>query len=86
MNCVKCGTQIEEGQTLCAACQALETPTQDLNVPSDPPADAPETPTPEVPTPEVPTPETPVETLTPPVEPTEPSDTPDDNPPMSGIQ
>ncbi|MFH1183056.1 MAG: hypothetical protein V1690_02230 [Candidatus Moraniibacteriota bacterium] len=80
MNCVKCGTQLEEGSTstLCAACQALETPTQDLNVPADPPADAPAEPA----APEAPA-EAPITPAEPPVEPT---DTPDENPPISGIQ
>lgn len=92
MNCVKCGAQLEEGSTstLCAACQALETPSQDLNVSADPPAEAPEVPTPEVPAPENPAPEAPMGEPTPPIdppmEPIEPTDTPEENPPMSGIQ
>lgn len=49
MNCEKCGTPLEGSGPLCSACQALETPPQNLNttdpttdVPANPPADAPE--------------------------------------------
>ena len=83
MNCVKCGAPLEEGSTstLCAACQALETPPQDLNTePTTPPVETP----PEAPSEEpgeiTPPVETPVEET-----PAEPEDTPDENQPTSGI-
>jgi len=79
MNCVKCGAALEEGSTstLCPACQALETPTQEEK-PAEPVAPAePTTPaeTPEITMPDVePTPP-PENTPEPPAEnPAAPSD------------
>lgn len=83
MNCVKCGAELPEGSTttLCAACQALETPPQDLGAePTTPPADP-------APTPEAPAEEPTVEPMPPTTEPpVEPQENPDENQPMSGIQ